>query len=190
MKDKAQLRSELRALRKQHAASLPEAMRGLVFRVPPAPLLQLIPGGSIVGLYRASEGEAPASSYAGFFMERGHRIALPRITSLASPMTFHIHTDPYGETDLVAGPMNLRQPAEDAGEVVPDVLLMPLVGFTERGERLGQGGGFYDRWLSDHADTIAIGMAWDCQLVEELPIEEHDQPLRAIVTPTRMYGPF
>ena len=190
MEDKASLRQQLRKLRREHAASLPEAMRGLVFRHPPAPLLELIPEGAVIGLYRAGEGEAPATAYAGFFMERGHAIALPRVTSRNSPMTFHVHTDPFGETDLVDGPMKLRQPAEDAEQLAPQVLLMPLVGFTERGERLGQGGGFYDRWLADHPGTIAIGMAWDCQLVDELPVEDHDQPLHAVVTPTRFYGPF
>ena len=67
---------------------------------------------------------------------------------------------------------------------------MPLVGFTEQGDRIGQGGGFYDRWLAAHPDTLAIGMAWDVQKVDELPVEDHDMPLTAIITPTRIYGPF
>lgn len=190
MKDKAALRSELRAMRKEHAASLPEAMRGLVFRHPPAQLLEKIAPDATIGLYRATQGEAPAAAYAGFFHERGHTIALPRITTLNSPMTFHVHTDPFGDSDLVEGPMKLLQPAADAPQVLPQVLLMPLVGFTASGERLGQGGGFYDRWLAENPGTIAIGMAWDCQLVETLPTEPHDVTLDAVVTPTRFYGPF
>lgn len=190
MEEKATLRKRLRAARLAHAASLPEAMRGLVFRHPPAPLLEMIPEKATVGMYRAVAGEAPVKAYAGFFMERGHAIALPRIESSVGTMTFHAHTDPFGETDLVDGPIKLRQPASDAEQIVPHVLIMPLVGFTETGERLGQGGGFYDRWLAEHPDTLAIGMAWDCQLVDELPMEPHDQRLAAVVTPTRMYGPF
>ncbi len=190
MQTKSELRKKLRAARLAHAASLPDAMRGLVFRHPPAPLLEMIPEGAVIGLYRAVAGEAPATAYAGFFMERGHTIALPRIESSHAPMTFHVHTDPFGETDLIEGPMKLRQPAPDAEQIVPQVLCMPLVGFTERGERLGQGGGYYDRWLAEHRETIAIGMAWDCQQVDELPVEPHDMPLSAVVTPTRMYGPF
>ncbi len=165
-------------------------MRGLVFRHPPAPALELVPDGATIGLYRAMPEEAPAAAYTAFFHERGHTIALPRIDGLDQPMTFHLHTDPYGESDLEDGVMGLRQPAADAPSLAPDVLFMPLVGFTERGERLGQGGGFYDRWLAAHPDTIAIGMAWDVQQVDELPVEAHDMPLSAIVTPTRFYGPF
>lgn len=190
MEEKAELRKKLRAARLAHAASLPDAMRGLVFRHPPAPLLELIPSGTPIGLYRAVAGEAPAAAYAGFFMERGHVVALPRIAAQDGPMTFHAHSDPFGETDLVEGPMKLRQPRSDAAQIVPQVLFLPLVGFTERGDRLGQGGGHYDRWLASHRDTLTIGMAWDCQQVDELPIEPHDITLDAVVTPTRIFGPF
>ena len=94
------------------------------------------------------------------------------------------------ESDLEAGVWGLRQPGVDAAVVVPEVLFMPLVGFTARGDRLGQGGGYYDRYLAAHPQTIAIGMAWDVQEVPELPTELHDIRLSAIVTPTRVLGPF
>ena len=70
------------------------------------------------------------------------------------------------------------------------MLFVPLLGFTAKGARIGQGGGHYDRWLADHPETVAIGMAWDAQLCEDLPMEAHDQSLSAVVTPTRLYGPF
>jgi 5-formyltetrahydrofolate cyclo-ligase len=70
------------------------------------------------------------------------------------------------------------------------VLFVPVVGFTEDGARLGQGGGHYDRWLAAHPGAVAIGLAWDCQRVDALPVEPHDAPLAAVVTPTRLYGPF
>ncbi len=189
-KQKAAIRKQLRKARREHAAALPSAVSALVFRQPPAPIARLVPEGATIGLYRADTGEAPTGGYARHFMENGHVIALPRITVLDAPMTFHAHTDPYGETDLVEGPMGLKQPAADAPQVVPDVLFMPLVGFTAQGDRIGQGGGFYDKWLAAHPDSLAIGMAWDIQRMDELPVEDHDMPLAAIVTPTRIYGPF
>ena len=189
-KEKATLRKRLRKARRDHAAALPPEVSALVFRQPPAPVRELVPEGAIIGLYRADPGEAPAASYARLFLENGHTIALPRIESLDQDMTFHVHTDPYSESDLVEGPMKLMQPAADAPIVVPDVLFMPLVGFTRNGDRIGQGGGFYDKWLAAHPDTLAIGMAWDVQLCDELPVEDHDMPLSAIITPTRIYGPF
>jgi len=188
--EKAAIRKALRQARREHAASLPAEVSALVFRRPPSAVLDLVPAGATIGLYRADTGEAPAGSYLRFFFEEGHPVALPRIVNLATPMTFHLHTDPFEESDLESGPLGLRQPAAEAQEVVPQVLFMPLVGFTERGERIGQGGGFYDRWLAAHPGTLAFGMAWDVQKVDALPVEPHDMPLTAIITPTRLYGPF
>lgn len=188
--DKATLRDAMRQQRREFAAALPREVSALVFRQPPAPVRALVPEGATVGIYRADPGEAPTGGYARWFFEAGHALALPRVTKLSQPMRFHPHTDPFEESDLIPGVMGLMQPSGDLPEVVPQVLFMPLVAFTARGERLGQGGGFYDRWLAAHPDTIAIGMAWDMQQVEALPIEDHDMPLSAIVTPTRVLGPF
>src|SRR6187431_684158 len=187
---KKQLRAELRRRRIEHAAALPAEVSALVFNRPPSPLLDLVPAGATIGLYRSDAGEAPSAGYVRFFFERGHPIALPRVTTLDKPMEFRLHTDPYGESDLESGVWGLRQPRIDAPIVVPEVLFMPLVGFTAKGDRLGQGGGYYDRFLAAHPQTIAIGMAWDVQEVDELPIELHDMRLSAIVTPTRILGPF
>lgn len=187
---KAELRTALRAARRAEADALPAQVRALIFHRPPAPLLERVPDGAVIGLYAAHPHEAPAASYARFFAERGHRVALPRFSDCEAEMEFAEHVDPFDEGNLVDGPFDIRQPGSDAPTVVPQVLFVPLLGFTVRGERLGQGGGHYDRWLARHPDTIRIGMAWDGQLVDELPVEPHDVPLDAVVTPTRLYGPF
>ena len=187
---KKRLRSELRGKRVEHAAALPAAVSALVFNRPPGAVLDLVPVDATIGLYRSDAGEAPSGGYVRFFFERGHPIALPRVTTLDKPMEFRLHSDPYGESDLEAGVWGLRQPRPDAPVVVPEVLFMPLVGFTARGDRLGQGGGYYDRYLAAHPQITAIGMAWDVQEVDELPTELHDMRLSAIVTPTRVLGPF
>ena len=187
---KDDLRKALRAARREHVEALPDSVRGLVFHRPPAPLLDLVPLGAIVGLYRANAHEAPAASYARFFFERGHELALPRFASRESQMDFARFADPFDEEDLEPGPFGLLQPFADAPSLTPDVLIVPLLGFTAQGVRLGQGGGHYDRWLADHPATMAIGLAWDCQSVEDLPVEPHDRPLAAVVTSTRIYGPF
>jgi 5-formyltetrahydrofolate cyclo-ligase len=187
---KNEIRRRLRKARREHAASLPEQVSALVFHRPPAAVLELVPDDAVIGLYRADTGEAPASGYAKFLHERGHTIALPWLVDLQTPMIFRVHCDPYAESDLAPGYFGLMQGSEDAPEVVPDVLFMPLVAFTASGDRIGQGGGFYDKWLGAHPDVTRIGMAWDVQEVPELPIEPHDMGLTAVVTPTRVLGPF
>ena len=187
---KKRLRTELRRARVEHAAALPAEVASLVFHRPPAQVLDLVAESATVGLYRSDTGEAPSRGYIKFFFERGNPVALPRVTTLDKPMEFRRHSDPYEESDLESGVWGLRQPRTDAPVVVPEVLFMPLVGFTAKGDRLGQGGGYYDRYLAAHPQTIAIGMAWDIQEVPELPVELHDMRLSAIVTPTRVLGPF
>jgi len=187
---KKQLRDELRRKRIEHSENLPPEVSALVFNRPPRAVLALVPEGATVGLYRSDTGESPSRGYIKFFFEHGHPIALPRVTTLDKPMEFRSHTDPYEESDLEAGVWGLRQPGVDAPVVVPEVLFMPLVGFTAKGDRLGQGGGYYDRYLAAHPQVVAIGMAWDVQEVPELPTELHDMRLSAIVTPTRVLGPF
>ena len=184
------LRKQLREVRRAHVKALPDATRSLLFLRPPAPLLERVPEGACVGLYRATPFEAPTASYARFFFDRGHALALPRFVTRSAPMTFARFADPYDESDLEVGPFALLQPLPSAPLARPDVLFIPVLGFTATGGRLGQGGGHYDRWLADHPQVTAIGLAWDAQLVEDLPMEEHDIPLAAVVTPTRIYGPF
>lgn len=188
MNQKDQLRRTLRAARKAHVEALPDNLRALMFHRPPAPLLARIPPEATIGLYHAAPFEAPAAAYARFFRDAGHSLALPHFAHRAAPMRFLHHTDPYAQDDLEVGPFGVLQPEAGADPLVPDVLFVPLVGFTADGARLGQGGGHYDRWLAEHPPALAVGLAWDVQFCEALPTETHDRPLDAVVTPTRIYG--
>jgi 5-formyltetrahydrofolate cyclo-ligase len=185
---KPELRRSLRALRRAHVEAQPDAIRALLFHRPPAPLVARIAPDAVIGLYHAGSFEAPAHGYARFFHDAGHTIALPHFAMRDAAMTFRHYTDPHGQTDLASGPFGMMQPGEDAKPLTPDVLFVPLVGFTALLERLGQGGGHYDRWLAEHPAATAIGLAWDAQLCESLPTEPHDRQLNAVITPTRIYG--
>lgn len=189
IEEKRLLRDRLRKARSDHAATLPREVSALVFNRPPRAVLDMVPEGATIGLYRATDGEARTAGYLRYFFEAGYPIALPFV-SRDTGMTFHLHTDPYEESDLQPGPMGLLQPDPATPVVTPEVLFVPLVGFTATGERLGQGAGYYDRYLAEHPAVVAIGMAWDVQEVPSLPIAAHDMPLSAIVTPTRLLGPF
>lgn len=180
----------MRTLRRDHVAALPSSTRALILHRPPAPLVAMVPEGAVIGLYHATVQEAPASGYAKFFHERGHTIALPRFADRGAVMEFAVSADPWDHSDCEVGPFGVLQPVGQAKPIVPDIVFVPLLAFTGSGDRLGQGGGHYDRWLADHPSAAAIGLAWDVQRVETLPTEPHDRPLTAVVTPTRIYGPF
>lgn len=68
-----------------------------------------------------------------------------------------------------------------------DVIIVPLVGFDEAGNRLGMGGGWYDRFLAVQPHALTIGLAFECQKVPLVPIEAHDQSLDVIVTEAAIY---
>nr|WP_310524512.1 5-formyltetrahydrofolate cyclo-ligase [Polymorphobacter sp.] len=110
-------------------------------------------------------------------------VALPRISG--KHLFFHI----AARADLVPGYGNIPEPAATAPLITPDLLLVPLLAATPDGTRLGQGGGFYDRTLRSlraNAPTIAIGLAWDVQITDALPLEPWDERLDYIATPTRL----
>jgi 5-formyltetrahydrofolate cyclo-ligase len=190
MDNKAALRARLRAARRAHVAALPDAVRGLLFHRPPRAVCELIPAGATIGLYAETAEEAPASGYSRWFLDQGHPLALPWFAARDAAMAFRVWDNPFDEDELERGPWGMAQPAATAPAAIPTVVFVPLVGFTPAGGRLGMGAGHYDRWLEAHPEAMAIGMAWDCQEVAELPQEPHDRPLAAIVTPTRLIGPF
>ena len=180
----------MRAARRAHVDALDPRILALVLMRPPSALAAFIPVDATIGLYVAAHGEAPALGYARHFHEAGHRIALPWFATRDSAMAFRLWESPHLDELLQPGPYGVPQPAASSPALIPAVLFVPLVGFTATGGRLGQGGGHYDRWLAAHPGTIAIGLAWDCQLVDKLPNEFHDRTLHAVITPTRLYGPF
>lgn len=188
MLDKKSLRRELKGRRADYVAAIPDNQRALLFRRPPAPVLERIPEGAIVSVFHEMEGEVPASNYARFLFERGHRIALPWLAGRGAPMQFREWANPFLDDGLVPDPYQALQPPEDADLLIPQVMFCPLLGFSAECGRIGYGAGFYDRWLTEHPPLLAIGLAWDCQLVDNLPLEPHDVPLNAVITATRIYG--
>ena len=112
----------------------------------------------------------------------GHVLALPCTPRIGKPLIFRRWS--YGEA-LKRGPQNTREPFPDKEELSPDLVLMPLLAFTERGERLGYGGGFYDRTLTklrEQKDVFACGVAYAAQKADHLPIGPYDALLSGMLT--------
>lgn len=85
--------------------------------------------------------------------------------------------------ELKPGYRGILEPPEDAPRVERvDMLLVPGVAFDRRGGRLGMGGGFYDRLLADDFAGFRLGVAYESQLVDALPTDEHDRLVDALVT--------
>lgn len=108
-------------------------------------------------------------------------VAVPVITAKAQPLKFAAW-DP--ETVMVSGAFGAAIP-EQPEFLIPEIIVLPLVAFDNAGNRLGYGGGFYDRTLEllrANGPVLAIGFAFDAQRADHLPLEPTDQPLDMIVT--------
>lgn len=107
------------------------------------------------------------------------RLALP--FAQKSPVAMHFRAWD-GLPPTTRDPCGL--PSPEGPPVLPDVLLVPCLGFTAEGWRLGYGGGYFDRFLAAHPGVTAIGVAWDLGLLaaSALDPQAHDQPLLAVLT--------
>lgn len=121
---------------------------------------------------------------------RGQRVYLPVLHPFTPGHLLFLRYTP--DTKLVRNHLHIQQPRLDITTLLPaaelDVLFTPLVAFDNTGQRLGMGGGFYDRTLSTRraaGSMYPIGLAHDCQLTGQLPVEPWDMPLPEIITPAR-----
>jgi len=115
----------------------------------------------------------------------GKTVALPRFVPETSEYIACAICDPT--KDLVPGSFGIREPADHCAPLSPnrlDFILVPGVAFDLQGRRLGRGNGFYDRLLTTLRGTTC-GVAFDEQIIREVPVEPHDVPVNCILTPTR-----
>ena len=95
-----------------------------------------------------------------------------------------------GADSFVSGSYGILEPKpEDSNEVFAediDLIIVPAVAFTKECGRLGQGGGYYDRLLKK-TGAFTVGVGYDFQLCESLPVEEHDMPLDCVALPGALF---
>ncbi|MFE0586188.1 5-formyltetrahydrofolate cyclo-ligase [Pantoea vagans] len=97
------------------------------------------------------------------------------------------------DTPLLPNKLRIPEPPLDIRQLITldqlDLMLVPLVAFDQHGQRLGMGGGFYDRTLQNWRQHgfLPVGLAHDCQQVDSLPVAEWDVPLPAVMTPSKLW---
>ncbi|EML1452483.1 5-formyltetrahydrofolate cyclo-ligase [Enterobacter kobei] len=144
-----------------------------------------------VALFLSFDGELDTQPLIDQLWRAGKKVYLPVLHPFSKGNLLFLHYHPHSE--LVVNRLKITEPKLDVRDVLPlsqlDVLITPLVAFDEQGQRLGMGGGFYDRTLQNWQQygLQPVGYAHDCQGVEALPVEKWDVPLPAVVTPSKLW---
>jgi 5-formyltetrahydrofolate cyclo-ligase len=190
------MKAELRSSMLRTRTMTPRDMRASMSRAIAERLstLQIWKDARSVALFRtiASKGELETSGLDALAREQGKRVAYPRLDG-ESPlledqvMTFRWVDDP---ATLAGKGRGFHEPPADApvAEVI-DLIVVPGLAFDPSGHRIGYGAGLYDRALAAASASRTVGVAFDFQIVMELPSAEHDVPVSLIVTDKRVLAP-
>ena len=176
------LRREGRILLREHAGSAVSAQAGdraqdhFLREFPPM-------AGMSAALYCALAGEVPTERIRYAYLAAGARLYYPRVAGKGT-LAFYPHREGDGwET----GPYGILEPSIPAG-VLPrlsgwDVIVVPGLAFDRRGNRLGRGFGYYDRFLGGVPESVPrVGFAFADQRIPEVPVDAWDVPVHALVT--------
>lgn len=141
--------------------------------------------GKNIALYLAFDGEVSTTLLIDALWQHNKNVFLPVLHPFCQGHLLFLAY--YPNTVLVKNQFGIWQPKLNVQEVLPlaqlDIIFTPLVAFDKQGNRLGMGGGFYDRTLqyAQQKGFISVGLAHQCQQVEQLPVESWDIPLTTIL---------
>ena len=125
--------------------------------------------------------EYDCSNLLKFLEIKNYTICLPVIKN-----NFEMHFHKYSfQNPLKINKLGIPEPINLSNKIIPDLILVPLVGFDKDLNRLGYGGGFYDRYFEKNSKLkkmIKIGLAFSFQKIKKLPINKFDKKLDKIIT--------
>jgi len=139
--------------------------------------------------YAAYQKEVRTQEAIQTALQQGKKVVLPLIDLQDKKLIlFQVYHYPQ---DVEEGCFSIPQPRKERQRVVPleciDLVILPGIAFDLQGNRLGYGGGYYDRLLSaKHSATTLIGLAYELQIVEDIPNLSHDVQADKVITEKRV----
>jgi len=180
-KDKKKLlRDHARTVRASLSTAEIEEKSGLICRR----LLEVIDGTDPLMIYASKPLEVNTKALIVHLISRGKTVVVPIIEKDTKTLRLSYLKDPdvlQESTFHVPEPVGCELPAR-ASDI--KTVIIPMLAFDKKGNRLGYGAGYYDRFLSLHPHLTRIGIAFSCQEVEEIPADETDAGMDIIVTDT------
>ena len=139
-----------------------------------------------IGTYISFRDELDTKKLNQYLLERELNLALPAIDFQTKEINFFMY---HKNTELTENKFSILEPKNKDKVIFPKIILIPLLGYSKSGFRLGYGGGYYDKYLSKNGigDVKKIGIAFSFQEVEEIPVEDHDERLDWILTEKHLY---
>ncbi|MAC26142.1 MAG: 5-formyltetrahydrofolate cyclo-ligase [Sandaracinus sp.] len=140
----------------------------------------------VVAGFVSIKGEVDPAPLLDVLRERGAAVVLPRVDFELGAIVLHHHApgDRLEESGFGVPEPLPSAPRADLAAV--DLALVPALAIDPAGARIGYGKGFYDQLLPTLPNAFRLALAYDFQLVSEIPAEPHDQPIHALVTDTRL----
>ena len=130
--------------------------------------------------------EPDTLKFAEYVLANGKKLAAAKCTSEKGVMNFHLIKS---LDDLEKGSYGIPEPKNDIPFLSDEEIdknkvlcIVPGYSFSEKGYRLGYGGGYYDRFLSEHKNIKTVGICFDEMISDEIPVEEYDVPVSLVVT--------
>jgi 5-formyltetrahydrofolate cyclo-ligase len=139
--------------------------------------------GDVLAGYEPVNGEVDPRELMGYWHQEGNAVGLPVVINKEYPLIFR-RWQPGISLVKPNGPGGYV-PSADMPEVFPAVILVPLLAFDRLGNRLGYGGGYYDRtiyFLRRHRLVHIVGVGFSCQEAKALPTNRYDQKLDVVIT--------
>lgn len=182
--DAEQVKSRLRQQARDRRAGMSAAGRDAAAQQAAAHFRQHVQPGEkhVVALYWPIRDELDTRPLLLALMDAGLTVCLPVVRGDDHPLVFRIWQD---GAPLYPSGLGTLAPDENAPEVGPDIIVLPLLGFDRSGTRLGYGGGYYDRTLAALANRpLRVGYGFSAQEFDHIPRDGHDAPLDMVVTET------
>lgn len=143
--------------------------------------LELVGEKKSVFVYLSFSSEATTDKLVEALLSAGVAVYAPRVEGkemVAVPLD--------EDSDFALSDYGVREPLGEAYEGEIEAAIVPLLAVDPRGVRLGYGGGYYDKFFAKHPEIFKVGYGYEFQIVDELPEEETDVRLNAIVTDVRV----